>query len=72
MISTSSPLRCRAIAAADLAAVSALLSEGFPDRPQAYWDAALDVLRVRETPEEYPRFGVMLETGGVCVGVLLQ
>ena len=64
MMSTSSPLRCRAIAVADLPAVSALLSEGFPDRPQAYWDAALDVLRLRETPEEYPRFGVLLETGG--------
>ena len=71
-MSTPSPLRCRAITVADLAAVSALLTEGFPDRPQAYWDAALDVLRTRDTPEEYPRFGVMLETGGACVGVLLQ
>ncbi len=72
MMSTSSPLRCRSIAVADLPTVSALLAEGFPDRPRAYWDAALDVLRLRETPEEYPRFGVLLETGGVCVGVLLQ
>ena len=72
MMSISSPLRCRSITVADLTAVSALLSEGFPDRPRAYWNSALDVLRLRETPEEYPRFGVMLESGGVCVGVLLQ
>ena len=72
MMSTTSPLRCRAITEADLPAVSALLSEGFPDRPQAYWQAALEVLRTRETPEGYPRFGLALETGGICVGVLLQ
>ncbi len=57
---------------ADLSAVAALLSEGFPDRSRAYWDGALKVLCTREAPDAYPRFGLMLESGGACVGVLLQ
>ncbi len=72
MTAISSPVRCRLITAADLPAISALLSEGFPDRPRAYWDAALDVLCRREAPQDYPRFGLLLETRGTCIGVLLQ
>ena len=65
-------LRCRSIAEKDLDAVAALLCEGFPDRAKAYWTRALDVLRTRETPQEYTRYGLLLEADGVCVGVLLQ
>ena len=66
------PLLCRSIAEADLRAVAELLSEGFPDRTLDYWRCALDRLRAREAPAEYPRYGMMLEYGGACVGVLLQ
>ena len=65
------PLRCRPIAEADLPAVVALLEQGFPDRPHRYWSQALDVLREREALADYPRYGLLLETGGACVGVLL-
>ena len=65
-------LRCRPIAESDLEEVALLLSEGFPERSRAYWDRALERLRTRDTPSEYPRFGLLLETGGRCVGVLLQ
>ena len=73
MTSTVPPgLRCRPIAESDLADVVALLSRGFPDRTTAYWRRALDRLRTREAPPDYPRFGLMLEAGQACVGVLLQ
>ena len=73
MTSTPSPLlRCRPIAEADLADVAALLTRGFPDRTLDYWRRALDRLRTREAPADYPRFGLMLEAGSACVGVLLQ
>lgn len=65
-------LKCRPIGDADLPDVAALLDEGFPDRSRAHWDGALTVLRLRETPSAYPRYGLMLESGGACVGVLLQ
>jgi hypothetical protein len=62
---------CRLIAEADLTAVEALLREGFPDRAPGYWARALEVLQARETPEGYPRFGYLLESGGEVVGVIL-
>ncbi len=72
-MTTAAPsLRCRPIVEADLADVAVLLVEGFPERSRAYWDHALEVLRTREAPADYPRFGLMLEAGGACVGVLLQ
>ena len=67
-----STLRCRPIAEGDLDAVADVLAEGFRERPRAYWDRALERMRTRETPSEYPRFGLLLESGGRCVGVLLQ
>ena len=62
---------CRPIAEADLAAVEAVLREGFPDRAPDYWARALESLRVRTAPEGYPRFGYLLESGGEVVGVIL-
>jgi hypothetical protein len=62
---------CRLIAEADLAAVQALLREGFPDRAPDYWGRALETLRVRTAPEGYPRFGYLLESDGEVVGVIL-
>jgi hypothetical protein len=55
-----------------LGSAAMLLAEGFPDRSPAYWTRALDVLRTRPAPDTYPRFGLLLESEGRCVGVLLQ
>lgn len=62
---------CRLIAEADLPRVEAVLREGFPDRPDGYWRRALEVLRTREAPEAYPRYGYLLESEGEVVGVIL-
>lgn len=72
MTAAASALRCRPVTEADLAAVATLLAEGFPDRTGAYWTRALEVLRTRDAPSGYPRFGLVLEADERCVGVLLQ
>ncbi len=72
MTAAAPSLRCRPIAEADLADVAALLAQGFPGRTRAYWRRALAVLRTREAPDGYPRYGLMLEAERDCVGVLLQ
>lgn len=64
-------MRCREIAAEDLAALADLLARGFPDRPKAYWTRALNVLAQRDAPQAYPRFGFLLERDGRPVGVIL-
>lgn len=64
-------IRCRPIELADLAAITALLVRGFPERDQSYWERGLLRLRDRDLPEGYPRFGFMLTAGGRPVGVLL-
>ncbi len=65
-------VRCRPIAPADLPAVADLLGRGFPARPRRYWARGLDRLARRDVPAGYPRFGYLLEAGGVPVGVLLM
>ena len=71
-MTSNAPLLCRRIAETDLPAVAVLLAEGFPDRTLDYWRHALDRLRTRDAPADYPRYGLMLASGGACVGVLLQ
>lgn len=66
-----SKLRCRPIAEADVDAVTALLSQGFPERGSAYWTRALAALARRPSPEGYPRFGYLLEAETGIVGALL-
>jgi hypothetical protein len=51
--------------------VEAVLREGFPDRAPDYWTRALDALRERDAPQDYPRFGYLLESEGQVVGVIL-
>jgi hypothetical protein len=63
---------CRPIEVGDLDAVASLLARGFPERGRPYWDRALQVLAERDTPDGYPRFGQTLQSGGACVGALLQ
>jgi hypothetical protein len=64
-------LRCREIAEADLDAVADLLTRGFVGRSRHYWMAGLQRQSAREVPKDYPRFGYMLDHGGMPVGVLL-
>jgi hypothetical protein len=64
-------IRCRQIAADDLDALAHLLAKGFPERPIAYWRSALRVLKDRDAPASFPRFGYLLEAGDAIVGVIL-
>ncbi|WP_131195041.1 GNAT family N-acetyltransferase [Lichenihabitans psoromatis] len=64
-------LRCRLIVEADLPAVAALLTAGFPDRTHAYWTAGLTRMARRDSPPDLPRFGYVLDRDGDLVGVIL-
>jgi hypothetical protein len=63
-------IRCREISEADIEAVAELLARGF-GRSLEYWLQGLRRQTVREVPQGYPRFGYMLDSGGVPVGALL-
>jgi hypothetical protein len=64
-------LRCREIADTDLDAVAELLTRGFAGRSREYWLQGLHRQAARQVPQGYPRFGYMLDHGGMPVGVLL-
>jgi hypothetical protein len=64
-------IRCRQIGEADIGAVADLLTRGFVGRRRDYWLAGLRRQAVRAMPQNYPRFGYMLERNGTPVGVLL-
>jgi hypothetical protein len=66
-----SKMRCRPIAEADLPAVAALLTKGFPVRKHEYWTKGLERLTRHATPPPYPKYGLILEASGVPVGVIL-
>lgn len=65
------PLRCRQIGEADIAAVAALLARGFHNRDRQFWLRAFARLTRREPPPGLPKYGYLLESGGVPVGALL-
>jgi hypothetical protein len=67
----SHQIRCREISEADIDAVAELLTRGFVGRSRQYWMQGLRRQATREVPEDYPRFGYMLDHGGLPVGVLL-
>ncbi len=69
--SSRAAVRCRPIEERDLDAVVALLTKGFPDRTEAYWRRGLARHAARPLPEGCPAYGVMLDSGGRPVGVLL-
>jgi hypothetical protein len=71
MISTARTLRCRQIVEADLDAVVSLLTQGFPDRGSAFWHSALALLQSHEQPPGLAKYGYLMESGGVVVGVVL-
>jgi hypothetical protein len=62
---------CRQIREADLPALIDLLQVGFPRRSRDYWVQGLRRLAAHVPPEKCPRFGYLLEAGGVPAGVLL-
>jgi hypothetical protein len=64
-------IRCRQIAEADVSAVAMLLTRGFPNRSREFWQHALDELSRRQHPADLPKYGYLLETGGVPVGAIL-
>ena len=72
MVARVPAIRCRQIADADLAAVTALLTRGFPDRPAEFWRRALHQLGSRAAPPDLPQYGYLLESNGAPVGVLLM
>jgi hypothetical protein len=63
-------IRCREISEADIEAVANLLTRGF-GRSLDYWLQGLRRQAVRDVPQGYPRFGYLLDSGGVPVGALL-
>jgi hypothetical protein len=64
-------IRSRQIADSDLDAMATLLTKGFPDHNRQFWLRAFARLRNHSTPAGYPKFGYLLECGGVPVGVIL-
>jgi hypothetical protein len=64
-------IRCRQIVPDDLAAIVDLLARGFPTRPRQYWKRGLDRQAERQLAPGLPRFGYLLESDGIAVGVLL-
>lgn len=64
-------LRCRPIADTDIGPVATLLARGFRKRSHKFWLKALDLLGRREPPAPLPKYGYLLESNGVAVGVLL-
>jgi hypothetical protein len=64
-------IRCREIAASDIDAIADLLTRGFDTRSRDYWMRGLRRQAARDVPQNYPRFGYMLDHEGTPVGVLL-
>lgn len=64
-------LRCRRIDETDIEAVASLLARGFPERDRRFWLTALSLLTRHATPPGWPKYGYLLESGGVVRGALL-
>ena len=65
-------VKCRGIEEADRLGVVDCLARGFPYRLRDYWTAAFEKMSRRPAVDGYPKYGVLLETEGQVVGVLLQ
>ena len=72
MVSSLPAIRCRQIDENDLAAVAELLQRGFPNRNRRFWQRALTELARREPPPGLPKYGYLIEAGGVPAGALLM
>jgi hypothetical protein len=71
MLAPAPSIRCRQITASDIAAVTDLLARGFPSRDRQFWQRALESLGRHQPPPGLPKYGYLLESGGVPVGALL-
>jgi hypothetical protein len=65
-------IRCREIGAADLAGVVDLLVRGFPHRPRGFWLRALGRLAKHAMVAGLPKYGYLMDSDGVPVGVILM
>ncbi|MGO9133931.1 MAG: acyl-CoA acyltransferase [Methylovirgula sp.] len=70
-MSGPSKIKVRQIEESDTNAVVALLLRGFSERTADYWYQAMERLRKRHLPGEFPRFGFGITDDGVLKGVLL-
>jgi hypothetical protein len=66
-----SAIRCRQIGEADIPAVAGLLQRGFQKHSREFWLHAMRELTRHEQPSGLPKYGYLLETGGVPVGAIL-
>jgi hypothetical protein len=64
-------VRSRQINDSDVDGVADLLTRGFRIRSREYWQHAMKQLGSHPTPAGLPRYGYLLESGGVPVGVIL-
>jgi hypothetical protein len=64
-------LRCRQIDEADIDAVAALLTQGFPAHNHEFWLNALAQLTRHEPPPGLPKYGYLLDSEGTVVGAIL-
>jgi hypothetical protein len=71
MASPAPGLRCRQIDKADIGAVASLLARGFPVHDRRFWLEAFAQLTRHEPPPGLPKYGYLLESGGVVVGAIL-
>ena len=67
------PVRCHEIMPSDLEGIIDLLTVGYEhNRTREYWVRTIGRMAVHPTPPGFPQYGVMLESNGVPVGVLLM
>ena len=71
MVSPAPRLRCRQIGESDVFAVASLLTRGFPKHKREFWLRALAQLTAREPPPGLPKYGYLMESDDVPVGVIL-
>jgi hypothetical protein len=64
-------VRCRQIVDSDISSLADLLTRGFPIRSRQYWLNGLARLANHPTPIGFPKFGYVLESVGMLVGVIL-
>jgi len=64
-------VRCRQIVDDDINNAADLLTRGFPVRSRQYWLTALARLKNHPTPAGSPKYGYVLESNGVLVGIVL-
>jgi hypothetical protein len=70
--SSAPRVMCREIHTNDADGVISLLTRGFGEaRDRAFWVTAFKRMTVHPTPAGYPKYGYILESDGVPVGVIL-